>query len=161
MKKLKRGKVPKSKHRFDAVRKTKKATNGSGKPMQAGKTLPKRKKAKKHHTPRSVPLPGMEQVRHTALDKFAHSIGEILDAEATHRADKDSIRQGALKYMHDNDISSYRFAKVEFLRSPGEEKLRVRTVKETGQMADIEDDLDNGAEDLDDAGDEAEDAAED
>ena len=46
------------------------------------------------------------------------------------RTDEKEDQRMALREMHDKGVTSYRYAGVELVRIPGEEKLRVRTSKE-------------------------------
>jgi hypothetical protein len=73
----------------------------------------------------------MEQVRDVVLDNACEAIGEIRDSMAEGRKDEAGHKQTALRRMHDKGLHTYRHAKVELARVEGEEKLRVRTTKET------------------------------
>jgi hypothetical protein len=73
----------------------------------------------------------MGQVRNVRLDRFCESIGEGRDAMNRLRGEEKSDMQGALREMHDRHVEVYRHAGVELVRVPGEEKLRVRTSKES------------------------------
>jgi len=150
MKKPKRGKVPaKKKGRQTRVTEVKakarsrstSRTNGSGE--------------------RSQVLPGMKKFRDEVLDNHCETVQECRGSMSTARADEQSALQAALKRMGAKKIDSYKHGRVELLRSPGEEKIRARVLKNVVQQSDeggpiIEDeaaDLDNGAPDTDDADD--------
>lgn len=95
------------------------------------KRPPKPTNAKPPRKPRSQPLPGMEQVRRTFLDRRAERVSEIrAQKNALILEETDELRK-TLRYMHDEGIKAYKFAGVEFERVEGEEKLRCRTSKET------------------------------
>ncbi len=81
-------------------------------------------------SPRHQPLPGMEGVRHSALDRLCEGISEVRAIiNANEAIDAEKCRE-AQDFMRENKIKTYRFAGVELARVPGEEKLRVRTSKE-------------------------------
>lgn len=114
---------------------TKKKPVKKAKPVKAAKKAGKRKAAKpKRQTPRSQTLPGMEQVRHTKLDRLCEGISECREEMNEQRGIEAEKCRGALVYMHDNSITTYRYAGVELVRVPGEEKLRVRTSKEKATL---------------------------
>lgn len=144
MKKPKRGKVPAKKTKPAKALKAKgksrssSRTNGSGKPAKG---------------PRSQSLPGMEQVRVQELDNLAESLGEIRQEKSGLEADEKENLSTALSIMHDRGINSYRFAKIEYLRSPGEEKIRARMVKDRGRMAakDVDENVDTAEPDTNDS----------
>ncbi len=106
--------------------KAKKATPKKKAPKQAVKRTVKAKRT----TPRAQTLPGLEQVRNTALDRICASIGDTRETINKCRSDEKDDQRMALREMHDKGVTSYRHAGVELVRIPGEEKLRVRTSKE-------------------------------
>lgn len=98
------------------------------------KTLsgPVRKKAA---GPRSQTLPGMARVRDAMLDKLCEEAGEGLDEQASGKVKTAAARQNALKRMELKRLSVYRHARVEFAYSPGSASVRMRKVKEDGDVA--------------------------
>lgn len=106
---------------------------------KAGKPAKAKGKARAPRTrkpgPRSQTLPGMEQVRIARLDNLCEAIaetrGEINDLKATEIGNE----QAALKVMQANDVMAYKHGGVQLLRVPGDEKLSVRTSKETSNDA--------------------------
>lgn len=80
----------------------------------------------------------MEQVRDQTLDNRCESLGDVREEMAKLRANEAEILKGALKRMSSSNINSYRHAKIELLRSPGEERIRARLVKDHGGMAEEE-----------------------
>lgn len=128
--------MAKKTHRFDAKRKPAKLAAGKAPKSAARGTKrssgasPRSSSSSKRTGPRSQPLPGMEQVRNAKLDRFCESIGEMREQMNTLRADESGELQGALREMHDRNVTAYRHAGVEMVRVPGEEKIRVRTSKE-------------------------------
>lgn len=94
------------------------------------------KKAKAEKTTKSKPLPGMEGVVHARLNELCEHISETRAQVNQLRGEDNDLCRNALTYMHDNKVRTYRFAGVELARVPGEEKLRVRTSKETATTED-------------------------
>ncbi|CAB4187273.1 hypothetical protein UFOVP1601_16 [uncultured Caudovirales phage] len=90
----------------------------------------KAKAEKTEKTPKSKPLPGMEEAIHTRLNTLCEQISETRAQVNQLRGEDNDLCRHALAYMHDNKVRTYRFAGVELARVPGEEKLRVRTSKE-------------------------------
>lgn len=90
----------------------------------------KAKTEKPEKTPKSKPLPGMEQVIHTRLNELCEHISETRGQVNQLRGEDNDLCRHALAYMHDHKVRTYRFAGVELARVPGEEKLRVRTSSE-------------------------------
>lgn len=97
--------------------------------------------------PRSRALPGMGRIRSQKLDNICEAIGDSRDTQASERDNENSLKQDALKEMQAKGIGAYRHAKIELLRSPGAEKLRVRKTKEDGD-ASTRGDVGDGAESL-------------
>lgn len=99
-------------------------------------TKPKAKAAKttKSTRPRAQTLPGMEQVRHTKLDRLCEGISECREVMNDQRGIEGEKCRSALVYMHDNNVTTYRYAGIELARVPGEEKLRVRSSKEKATL---------------------------
>ena len=93
-------------------------------------------------SPRSQPLPGMEQVRAVALDRLCEGIGECRDQINTARQEETGLIQSALQTMVKKNLTVYKHAGIELARVPGAEKLRVRVVKEQGDAGD--EDLEKG-----------------
>lgn len=73
----------------------------------------------------------MEQVRIARLDNLCETIAEtraeINDLKQTEAGNE----QAALKVMQQNDCMAYKHGGVQLLRVPGDEKLSVRTSKDT------------------------------
>lgn len=112
----------------------KRHTNGSGKPRatkQSKKDVAKvLGKGALRTRPRSVPLPGMEDTRISALDDVAESIAEVREQMNDLRQREAEHLRSALNLMREHNKTAWRAAGVEMVRVPGEEKLRVRTSKE-------------------------------
>ena len=88
--------------------------------------------------PRSQPLPGLEDVRIAPLDDICVSISETREQINNLRKEEADLEKVALKRMRAHDRTSWRHSGVELIRVPGEEKLRVRTSKESA-TAEVED----------------------
>lgn len=114
----------------------KKAAPKSAKKKPAKKVAPKAAKATKHQTPRSQALPGMgNKVHDQILDNLGENLSDIRATAAECRIDDASNLQAALRRMATKGYNSYRAGKIEYLRSPGEEKIRARSLKDQGGMA--------------------------
>jgi hypothetical protein len=74
----------------------------------------------------------MPRVRNARLDKLAEGIGECRDAINQATIDEKSFRSAALKEMQDKNIQVWSHAGVDFIRVPGEDKLKVKTHKDGG-----------------------------
>lgn len=80
--------------------------------------------------PKAQPLPGMEDARITALDDVAGTMSDIREQINDLRGQEAETLQSALNLMRKHDKMTWRAHGVEFVRVPGEEKLRCRTTKE-------------------------------
>lgn len=105
------------------------ATNKMG---SKKKTLPKKRGL------RSIPLPGLEQVRSQKLDNICESIADTREQMNTLRTEEKDEKRGALTTMRERNLTTYRHAGVELVRVPGEERLRVRTSKQDATAETIE-----------------------
>lgn len=81
---------------------------------------------------RQPTLNGMPRVRNARLDKLAEAIGECRDTVNEKTLDEKGYRSAALKEMQDKNITHWSHAGVDFLRVPGEDKLKVKTHKDGG-----------------------------
>lgn len=90
----------------------------------------------------------MEDARIEALDDVATSIADIRAKMAELREDEATDLRKAMKLMRDHNRMTWRATGVELVRVPGEEKLRVRTSKEsaTAESEDEDDDDDETVE---------------
>ena len=97
-----------------------------------GSAAPRRRTitAKVRRRPKDTPLPGMEDVRISALNDVAGRIADIREQKNDLIATENEELQTALNLMRKHEKVSWRAHGVEFVRVPGEEKLRVRTSKE-------------------------------
>ena len=88
----------------------------------------------------------MEDARISELDEVSGRVSDIRDAKNDLIAQENEQLQFALNLMRKHGKDSWRAHGVEFVRVPGEEKLRCRTTKEkaTAEVEDepIEDHLD-------------------
>lgn len=99
--------------------------------------MPTKAKAAKKATPRerinspkSVPLPGMEQVTNRALNRICEHISDVRREMNRARGEEKDLMNQAVTVMTDSKQSVYRFSGVELLLVPGDVHLRVRTLKE-------------------------------
>lgn len=83
-------------------------------------------------------LPGHEQVRNERLDALCEEIGDARADMNKARATEGEALQDALSEMHRAGVTVYRHAKIELARIPGGEKIRARTVKDTGRADDTD-----------------------
>ena len=114
----------------------KKAPKKKAAPKKAVKAVKKAAPTSKarRSRPQSQPLPGFEQVLHSRLDRLCEGIAEVRTEMNEQRTIEGEKCRAALIYMHDHKVTTYRFAGVELVRVPGEEKLRVRTTKESATL---------------------------
>ena len=110
--------------------KKKPAPKKAAKPAKKAAPTPKARRSR----PQSQTLPGFEQVRHSRLDRLCEGIAEVRTEMNEQRTIEGEKCRAALVYMHDAKVTTYRFAGVELVRVPGEEKLRVRTTKESATL---------------------------
>lgn len=78
----------------------------------------------------------MEGVRHTDLDGFCESIGEVREQANQCKLDENGYKQEALTTMRKRGVTQYRHAGVELIRRLGDEKLSVRLIKGGSEEAD-------------------------
>ena len=77
-------------------------------------------------------LKGMPRIRNAKLDKYAESIGECRDAINSASVNEKHYRAAALKEMQAKAIQFWSHGGVDFIRVPGEDKLKVKTHKDGG-----------------------------
>ena len=71
-------------------------------------------------------------MRNAKLDKYAESIGECRDAINSATTNEKHYRAAALKEMQAKSIQFWSHGGVDFIRVPGEDKLKVKTHKDGG-----------------------------
>lgn len=106
----------------------------AGKPAKKGKAARGAKQAKpavRARGPRSQTLPGMEQVRIGRLDNLCEAIAETRAEINELKATEAGNEQAALKVMQQHETMTYKHGGVQLIRVPGDEKLSVRTSKDT------------------------------
>ncbi len=112
------------------------ASTGTRKALAPRKATAKAKAAKgRQRQGRQIPLPGVDR-RLSSLDDICTSIAETRAAMNQLRAEETDYEKTALKLMQRAERTAYRWAGVELVRIPGEEKLRVRTARETTATSD-------------------------
>jgi hypothetical protein len=123
------------------AKKTKRAPAGHTRTRSAKKTKAKTKATTRKRTMlKQPPLGGMEQARHTKLDKLCESVGDIRETKNALQQNEDADIQAALDYMVKHDVQSYHHHGLEFVLRPGAYKLSVRKHKEiTADMGDVDD----------------------
>lgn len=94
---------------------------------------------KPRKTPKSQALPSMEQVRHTKIDNAAEHIAEYRADMNECRTQEQTWISTALREMQAAGVMTYKHAGVELVRVPGDEKLRVRSLKDGGENAEGQD----------------------
>lgn len=102
------------------------------------KRAAKGSKPGKARRPRQGVLPGHEQVRNERLDALCEEIGDAREVMNKGRAAEGEALGDALSEMHRAGVTVYRHAKIELARIPGGEKIRARTLKETGRASDAD-----------------------
>ena len=90
------------------------------------------KKGPSRRSPRSRPLPGMEEIRNGRLDNLCEAIGDERERMNAAKVEEQASIQAALQEMQRTSTTVYRHAGIELARVPGAEKIRVRVTKETG-----------------------------
>lgn len=103
---------------------------------KAGKPVARKPAARQ---PRNRSLPGMEHVRHTELDAICEGIGESLDTINTATTEKKGQLQSALTALRNRGIFVYKHAQVQVMRTPGDEKINAKRIKEEGDGGDLGD----------------------
>lgn len=73
----------------------------------------------------------MEHLRIKPLDDICASISDTRGQQADLRAEEAGLEQTALHLMRKHNKTAWRAHGVELVRVPGEEKLRVRTSRDT------------------------------
>ncbi len=76
-------------------------------------------------------LPTM-RVRDARMDKLAEAIGHSRDQQNVAAADEKAYKAAALKVMQDKGYQFWSHAGVDLIRTPGEDKLKVKTHKDGG-----------------------------
>lgn len=102
------------------------------KPAKA-KGAPKKKAAPRSRitSPKSQPLPGMEQVTNKTLNRICEHISDVRREMNRARADEKDLMNQAIRVMTADKVTVYRFSGVELVLVPGDVHLRVRTLKDT------------------------------
>jgi hypothetical protein len=105
-------------------------------------------------SPRTPPLPGMENARVRSLDEIAASIADCREQINELRGTAAGLEQRALKLMKKHNKTVWKHDGVELVLVPGDERLRVRLIKgggdaevETGDSDDVPEEQDEGSED--------------
>lgn len=88
----------------------------------------------------------MEQVRIARLDNLCESISETRAQINELKATEAGNEQAALKVMQQHDAMAYKHGGVQLIRVPGDEKLSVRTSKDTTGTGDTSDSGAGGGE---------------
>lgn len=111
--------------------KVKKSTpKAKAKPAQKPKVA-KSKARPRIQSPRSQPLPGMEQVTNRTLNRICEHVSDVRREMARCRADEKELLNQAVTVMTDTKTTAYRFSGVELVLVPGDVHLRVRLLKES------------------------------
>ena len=76
-------------------------------------------------------LPGLEQVRDPMMEEYCANISADRADQATLRASLADNERGALHRMMELKVRAYHASGVECVIVPGDDKLRVRTTKDT------------------------------
>lgn len=118
----KKGKPAKGKPAAKAKQALRGGGLGGGKKAAAAKS--------RRRVEESVPLPGMEQVRHRVLDKACEAIGQTRDAINDLKQEEAGIENQALRDMRIRDVSVYKHAGITLIRVVGEETLMVKKTRE-------------------------------
>jgi len=107
------------------------------KSAKKAKTKPAKKVSRRVRKPgpRSLALPGMEQVRNVKLDNVCESIAEEREEANAARVKEKQLTAAALKVMQERNVTVYKHAGVELIRVPGADKLRLRLVSDTGDAS--------------------------
>lgn len=139
----------------------KKARTKTPKPARKPKPAPRKGAVRKAaatkartRQPRQAAL--IEDARIGPLDKVAGAIGDVRDAMNELRAEEKGHMQLARKLMHQYRKSVYKHTGVEIVLVPGDEKVRVRVLKDDGSGSSSgQDDNQDDSQEVDDAGGEA------
>ena len=75
------------------------------------------------------PLQGMPRVRNAKLDKYAEAVGEHRDAINEATREIKGYRAAALKEMLDKKIAFWSHGGVDFIVTPSEPTLKIKTHK--------------------------------
>ena len=107
--------------------------------------------------PKDQPLPGMEDARIQALDDVAGTMSDLREQINDLRTQEGETMTSALNLMRKHDKQSWRAHGVEFVRVPGEERLRVRTSKEraTAEVMEADEPIEDKLDPMDGLGVEA------
>jgi hypothetical protein len=97
-------------------------------------------------------LTGMPRVRNARLDKYAEAVGECRDKINDATREVKGYKAAALKVMLEKKLSFWSHGGVDFIVTPGDPVLKVKTHKEgsseTGAGEDAEESEEVPAEDL-------------
>lgn len=74
-------------------------------------------------------LTGMPRVRNARLDKYAEAVGECRDAINDATREIKGFRAAALKEMLDKKVAFWSHGGVDFIVTPGEPELKIKTHK--------------------------------
>lgn len=78
--------------------------------------------------PKDQPLPGMEDMRDRVLDRLASGVADERHVQAASRGTEAGYLQAAHRRMIEVNRMVFRAHGVEFIRVPGDEKIRARLV---------------------------------
>lgn len=84
--------------------------------------------------PKPQRLPGTEGAN-KELEDLAYKYAAHRDARMAAGDQEVEAKQELLQYMHDNEINTYKYEDLVVERIPGEEKLKVKVVKEKSEEA--------------------------
>ena len=88
------------------------------------------KKAKTELKPlKQPPLSGVPNLRNAKLDKYAEAVGECRDSINDATREIKGFRAAALKEMLEKKISFWSHGGVDFIVTPGEPQLKIKTHK--------------------------------
>ena len=95
----------------------------------------KKAKAPKAKRPKDQRLPGMEIARDPVLDQLCESIADSKESVKDATDAETAARTNALARMRQKNTSFYRAHGIELIRVAGEDKLKVKKMKEDGGEA--------------------------
>jgi hypothetical protein len=101
---------------------------------QAAEIAPPVEKKPRKPKAASQALPGLEKVRSVKLDRACEVISEIRAELSRARNEEAAETFSALATMRDEGVQAYTHANVELSRAVGEEKLRVRMLKDADEV---------------------------
>lgn len=88
-----------------------------------------------HESPRSQTLPGMKQARNARLDNITEAISDERKTKNEALLEEKGLKKEAEREMVKKGISIYKNNGIELALVPGSPTLRVRAVKQTGEVA--------------------------